>query len=47
MSGTKKSSIFAVPDDPNGKVGVIGSGRGITDFHQRGRHDFGAADEAE
>lgn len=47
MSGTKKSSIFAVPDDPNGKVGVVGSGRGITDFHQRGRHDFGAADEAD
>ena len=30
MTGTKKESIFSVPDNPNSKVGVVGSGRGMT-----------------
>ena len=33
-----KGSMFSVPE--GGKVGVIGSGRGMTEFKGRGRHDF-------
>ncbi|KAI9101138.1 hypothetical protein DFS34DRAFT_613289 [Phlyctochytrium arcticum] len=36
----KKSSIFATPDDPMAKVGVIGSGKPMTQFQQRGKHVF-------
>ncbi|KAJ3267501.1 hypothetical protein HK104_005818, partial [Borealophlyctis nickersoniae] len=36
----KKSSIFSTPDDPNAKVGVVGSGKPMTQFHQRGKHIF-------
>jgi len=34
----KKTSMFATPDDPNAKVGVVGSGRGMTEFQKRGKH---------
>ncbi|CAO3675431.1 unnamed protein product [Umbelopsis ramanniana] len=37
-----KKSIFKTPDNPEGKVGVIGSGRGMTDFQQRGKHQYSA-----
>ncbi|KAI8638746.1 hypothetical protein BD408DRAFT_393448 [Parasitella parasitica] len=43
-----KKSIFKTPDNPDGKVGVIGSGRGMTSFQQRGKHIYApstAADE--
>lgn len=30
-----KKSIFATSDNPKAKVGVTGSGRGMTDFEQR------------
>ncbi|KAI9266593.1 hypothetical protein BDA99DRAFT_558656 [Phascolomyces articulosus] len=33
-----KKSIFKTPDNPAGKVGVVGSGRGMTSFQQRGKH---------
>ncbi|KAI9493923.1 hypothetical protein BDB00DRAFT_928643 [Zychaea mexicana] len=33
-----KKSIFKTPDNPEGKVGVVGSGRGMTSFQQRGKH---------
>ncbi|KXN64690.1 hypothetical protein CONCODRAFT_29440, partial [Conidiobolus coronatus NRRL 28638] len=33
-----QKSIFATPDNPNSKVGVIGSGKGMTGFRQRGKH---------
>ncbi|KAG2225837.1 hypothetical protein INT45_007081 [Circinella minor] len=33
-----KKSIFKTPDNPSGKVGVVGSGRGMTSFQQRGKH---------
>ncbi|KAG0200355.1 hypothetical protein BGX28_006554 [Mortierella sp. GBA30] len=36
-----KKSIFATPDDPEGKVGVVGSGKGMTQFQQRGKHIYG------
>lgn len=38
FTGRKKESIFKSPDDPKGKVGVTGSGKGITDFHKREKH---------
>ncbi|KAL8172288.1 hypothetical protein V2J09_024092 [Rumex salicifolius] len=38
FSGRKKESIFKSPDDPHGKVGVTGSGKGITDFQKREKH---------
>ncbi|KAF8931930.1 hypothetical protein BGZ47_011626 [Haplosporangium gracile] len=39
-----KKSIFATPDNPEGKVGVVGSGKGMTQFQQRGKHLYGNAD---
>ncbi|KAF9929120.1 hypothetical protein FBU30_001849 [Linnemannia zychae] len=39
--GLLKKSIFATPDNPEGKVGVVGSGKGMTQFQQRGKHLFG------
>ncbi|KAJ3034907.1 hypothetical protein HDV00_004550 [Rhizophlyctis rosea] len=36
----KKSSIFKTPDDPNAKVGVVGSGKPMTQFQQRGKHVY-------
>ncbi|KAF9897933.1 hypothetical protein BX616_004743 [Lobosporangium transversale] len=36
-----KKSIFATPDNPEGKVGVVGSGKGMTQFQQRGKHIYG------
>ncbi|CAO2829861.1 unnamed protein product [Amaranthus hypochondriacus] len=38
FSGRKKESIFKSPDDPFGKVGVTGSGKGLTDFQKREKH---------
>lgn len=35
LSGRKRESIFKSPDDPFGKVGVTGSGKGLTDFQKR------------
>ncbi|KAI8367651.1 uncharacterized protein BYT42DRAFT_522487 [Radiomyces spectabilis] len=35
-----KKSIFKTPDNPEGKVGVIGSGRGMTGFQRRGKHVY-------
>jgi hypothetical protein len=41
MTGAKKESMFAVPQNPNSKVGVIGSGRGMTNAPtKRSRLDF-------
>ncbi|AQK51164.1 nucleic acid binding [Zea mays] len=38
FSGRKKESIFKSPDDHRGKVGVTGSGKGLTDFQRREKH---------
>ncbi|GJJ76046.1 survival of motor neuron-related-splicing factor 30 [Entomortierella parvispora] len=35
-----KKSIFATPDNPEGRVGVVGSGKGMTQFQQRGKHIY-------
>ncbi|CAG8484157.1 3378_t:CDS:2 [Scutellospora calospora] len=35
-----KRSIFATPENPEGKVGVVGSGKPMTQFQQRGKHIF-------
>lgn len=40
MSGITKTSIFTSPDAVDGKIGVINSGRGLTDFVQRKKHKF-------
>ncbi|KDD71207.1 hypothetical protein H632_c5560p0 [Helicosporidium sp. ATCC 50920] len=40
MTGHKKESIFKVPE--GGKVGVVGSGQGMTDYKKQKRHDFGS-----
>ncbi|KAI8803232.1 hypothetical protein BJ742DRAFT_683344 [Cladochytrium replicatum] len=41
----KHKSIFSTPDDPNAKVGVVGSGKPMTQFVQRGKHIFTQDDE--
>ncbi|KAF9389363.1 hypothetical protein CPC16_005867 [Podila verticillata] len=41
--GILKKSIFATPDNPEGKVGVVGSGKGMTQFQQRGKHVYGSS----
>eukprot|EP00878_Enallax_costatus_P016841 GHUV01017677.1.p1 GENE.GHUV01017677.1~~GHUV01017677.1.p1 ORF type:complete len:274 (+),score=82.36 GHUV01017677.1:702-1523(+) len=38
FTGRKKESMFAVPE--GGKVGVIGSGKGLTDYKKQTRHEF-------
>jgi survival-of-motor-neuron-related-splicing factor 30 len=38
FTGRKKESIFKVPE--NGKVGVIGSGKGVTEYKKAARHEF-------
>ena len=35
--GTKHGTIFATPDSIDGRVGVTGSGKGMTEFEQVGR----------
>ncbi|KAL5703977.1 hypothetical protein ACHQM5_022462 [Ranunculus cassubicifolius] len=50
FSGRKRESIFKSPDDPRGKVGVTGSGKGLTDFQKREKHlhlKAGGADNEE
>ena len=33
--------MFSVPDNPNAKVGVIGSGKGASELKPKQRHEFG------
>ena len=35
--------MFSVPDNPQAKVGVIGSGKGMTEYNNPNRHDFNDA----
>lgn len=37
LAKLKKGSIFASPDTVDGKVGVTGSGQGMTSFEARAR----------
>ncbi|KAG6326810.1 hypothetical protein ID866_12279 [Astraeus odoratus] len=43
MSGT---SIFKTPDNPMGRVGVTGSGKGMTEVKMMGKHKFAPVDDA-
>jgi survival-of-motor-neuron-related-splicing factor 30 len=45
MTGYKKESMFKVPEGQKAKVGVVGSGQGMTDYQKRKRHDFAGLDE--
>lgn len=38
LGGVTRKSIFATPDTLDGKVGVVGSGAGMTDFGARKKH---------
>ncbi|KAK9812102.1 hypothetical protein WJX73_006622 [Symbiochloris irregularis] len=42
LSGRQKESMFSVPEGLDSKVGVIGSGKGMTESINTGRHDFEA-----
>ncbi|RMZ52956.1 hypothetical protein APUTEX25_001075, partial [Auxenochlorella protothecoides] len=42
MTGHKKESIFKVPDGLGARVGVVGSGKPMTEFGHARRHDFAA-----
>lgn len=45
IAGIQGSSIFKTPDNPHGRVGVTGSGKGMTEYASREKHKF-VADEA-
>ena len=38
--GSTKESIFSVPQGVGARVGVTGSGKGITDFERKRRHEY-------
>ncbi|KAG8712579.1 hypothetical protein FRC08_014352 [Ceratobasidium sp. 394] len=46
IAGIQGSSIFKTPDNPHGRVGVTGSGRGMTEYAAREKHKFTADDTA-
>lgn len=41
FTGRKKESMFKVPEGSSSKVGVVGSGKGMTNYQKRARHEFG------
>ncbi|KAF9460825.1 hypothetical protein BDZ94DRAFT_1168864 [Collybia nuda] len=45
IAGTSGTSIFKTPDNPLGKVGVTGSGKGMTEVASRGKHKFVPKDD--
>ncbi|CDZ96400.1 Splicing factor SPF30 [Phaffia rhodozyma] len=45
VAGLDGSSIFKTPDAVNGKVGVVGSGRGMTEYSSREKHKFAPKDD--
>ncbi|KAK2461864.1 hypothetical protein APHAL10511_006327 [Amanita phalloides] len=45
IAGVAGTSIFRTPDNPMGKVGVTGSGKGMTEVALRTKHKFAATDE--
>jgi len=45
IAGVAGTSIFKTPDNPYGKVGVTGSGKGMTEVISRGKHVFVPKDE--
>ncbi|KAJ8502867.1 hypothetical protein ONZ45_g11372 [Pleurotus djamor] len=48
IAGVSGTSIFKTPENPLGKVGVTGSGKGMTEVAQQGKHKFiaGSGDDA-
>ena len=38
--GSTKESIFSIPQGVGSRVGVTGSGKGITDFERKRRHEY-------
>ncbi|KDQ11598.1 hypothetical protein BOTBODRAFT_114271 [Botryobasidium botryosum FD-172 SS1] len=40
IAGIQGSSIFKTPDNPHGRVGVTGSGKGMTEYATRNKHKF-------
>eukprot|EP00958_Prasinococcus_capsulatus_P019882 scaffold2527_cov337-Prasinococcus_capsulatus_cf.AAC.9 len=40
FTGRKKESIFKSPESLDGRVGVTGSGKGVTHFKDRKRHEY-------
>jgi len=40
IAGMAGTSIFKTPDNPLGRVGVTGSGRGMTEYQSKGKHKF-------
>ncbi|KAG1870029.1 hypothetical protein F4604DRAFT_1881357 [Suillus subluteus] len=45
IAGVAGTSIFKTPDNPLGRVGVTGSGKGMTEVAIRGKHKFAPTDE--
>lgn len=45
LTDMKKKSIFTVPEGIDAKVGVVGSGKGMTDYQRRARHEFNLDDQ--
>ncbi|EGN98779.1 hypothetical protein SERLA73DRAFT_181413 [Serpula lacrymans var. lacrymans S7.3] len=46
IAGVAGTSIFKTPDNPLGKVGVTGSGKGMTEITSRIKHKFSQSDES-
>jgi len=46
IAGTAGTSIFKTPDNPLGRVGVTGSGKGMTEVATRGKHKFVAGEDS-
>lgn len=40
IAGMAGTSIFKTPDNPLGRVGVTGSGKGMTEYQAKGKHKF-------
>ncbi|KAK1232672.1 hypothetical protein PQX77_004148 [Marasmius sp. AFHP31] len=45
IAGVAGTSIFKTPDNPLGKVGVTGSGKGMTEVITQGKHKFAVTDD--
>jgi len=42
IAGLAGTSIFKTPENPHGRVGVTGSGQGMTEYAQRNKHKYTA-----
>ncbi|TRM66154.1 hypothetical protein BD626DRAFT_486872 [Schizophyllum amplum] len=45
IAGVSGNSIFKTPDNPMGRVGVTGSGKGMTQVHIPGKHKYQVRDD--